>query len=450
MGLLRNKISALSSPTRKTVVTNVAWATTGKVVRVFTDVLVSIFVARYLGPAQYGLMNYVVSFVAIFSIIANFGLDNIEIREIAKPGSDKNTIIGTAFSLRLIFALIALVLITIVLFISYKDLQTTVLIAIYSLSVVLTSFNVIRNYFTAIVYNKYVVISEIIRSVFGASIKVLLLLLHAPLIFFVIALVIDFVLVAGGYVTSYNKKVGSLKDWRYNRTVAKYLINEAFPLLLSGAAIVIYQRIDQVIIKNLLNDESVGFFSVAAKFSEFILFIPMIMSQTMSPLLVKDYETDKQRYKQRGQFFVDVIVWFSVVCSILVSFFSYYLIKFTFGQQYLAAVPVLQIIAFKTVGMALSNSSGQLIIIEGKQKWAVFRNLIACVICIIGNFLLIPQYNIIGSAWATLITVAFSGFLGNLIIKPYRNIFRIQLNSLMFGPIRLLRAVFLKKNDSKF
>lgn len=444
MGLLRNKISALSSPTRKTVVTNVAWATTGKVVRVFTDVLVSIFVARYLGPAQYGLMNYVVSFVAIFSIIANFGLDNIEIREIAKPGSDKNTIIGTAFSLRLIFALIALVLITIVLFISYKDLQTTVLIAIYSLSVVLTSFNVIRNYFTAIVYNKYVVISEIIRSVFGASIKVLLLLLHAPLIFFVIALVIDFVLVAGGYVTSYNKKVGSLKDWRYNRTVAKYLINEAFPLLLSGAAIVIYQRIDQVIIKNLLNDESVGFFSVAAKFSEFILFIPMIMSQTMSPLLVKDYETDKQRYKQRGQFFVDVIVWFSVVCSILVSFFSYYLIKFTFGQQYLAAVPVLQIIAFKTVGMALSNSSGQLIIIEGKQKWAVFRNLIACVICIIGNFLLIPQYNIIGSAWATLITVAFSGFLGNLIIKPYRNIFRIQLNSLMFGPIRLLRAVLKK------
>lgn len=412
MGLLRNKISALSSPTRKTVATNVAWATTGKVVRVFTDVLVSIFVARYLGPAQYGLMNYVVSFVAIFSIIANFGLDNIEIREIAKPGSDKNTIIGTAFSLRLIFALIALVLITIVLFISYKDLQTTVLIAIYSLSVVLTSFNVIRNYFTAIVYNKYVVISEIIRSVFGASIKVLLLLLHAPLIFFVIALVIDFVLVAGGYVTSYNKKVGSLKDWRYNRTVAKYLINEAFPLLLSGAAIVIYQRIDQVIIKNLLNDESVGFFSVAAKFSEFILFIPMIMSQTMSPLLVKDYETDKQRYKQRGQFFVDVIVWFSVVCSILVSFFSYYLIKFTFGQQYLAAVPVLQIIAFKTVGMALSNSSGQLIIIEGKQKWAVFRNLIACVICIIGNFLLIPQYNIIGSAWATLITVAFSGFWG--------------------------------------
>lgn len=441
MGFLKNKISTLSSPTRRTVVTNVAWATTGKVVRVFTDVLVSIFVARYLGPAQYGLMNYVVSFVAIFSIIANFGLDNIEIREIAKPGSDKNTIIGTAFSLRLLFALVALVLITIVLFISYKDFQTTVLIAIYSTSVVLTSFNVIRNYFTAIVYNQYVVISEIIRSVFGAAIKVVLLLLHAPLVFFVIALVFDFVLVAGGYVTSYNKKVGKLKEWKYNKAVAKYLIHEAFPLLLSGAAIIIYQRIDQVIIKNLLNDESVGYFSVAAKFSEFILFVPMIMSQTMSPLLVKDYETDKQRYKQRGQSFVDVVVWISVICAMLVSFFSYYLIKYTFGQQYLAAVPVLQIIAFKTVGMALSNSSGQLIIIEGKQKWAVFRNLIACIICIIGNFLLIPQYNIIGSAWATLITVAFSGFLGNLIIKPYRNIFKIQLNSLLFGPIRLVRAI---------
>ena len=444
MGFLKTKVSELLSPTRRIVVTNIAWATSGKLVRVFTDVLVSIFVARYLGPAQYGLMNYVVSFVAIFSIIATFGLDNIEIREMAKPESDKNVVLGTAFSLRLLFALIALSLITLFLIIFKKDSQTTVLIALYSASVFFTSFNVIRNYFTAIVNNKYVAISEIIRSVVGASVKVALLFLKAPLIYFVAALVFDFILVAGGYITSYNKKAGRMKDWKFDKSFAKYLIYEAFPLLLSGAAIIIYQRIDQVIIKNLLNDESVGYFSVATKFSEFILFIPLIMSQTMSPLLVKDYEKDESTYNTRGQFFMDVIIWTSVACSLLVSVFSYYLIRYTFGVQYLASVPVLQIMAFKTVGMALSNSSGQMIIIEGKQTWAVFRNLIACVICVISNFILIPRFGIIGSAWATLVTVSFSGFFGNFIIKPYRAIFKKQVNSIFVGPIRLVRAVLNK------
>lgn len=445
-----DRIKGLMSPTRKKVVANVAWATIGKIVRVFTDVLVSIFVARYLGPSQYGLMSYVVSFISIFSIIADFGLDNIEIREIAKPNSDKNVIIGTAFTLRLSLAIFAFLAIGVDLLISHKDTETTVMICIYSLIILFKSCNVIRNYFTAIVKNKYVVISEIVRSIIMTAVKVVLLLVKAPLIFFVAALMMDFAVVAGGYITSYKNTVGRLRDWTFDKNVAKYLLKESFPLLLSGAAIVIYQKIDQVIIKNLLDNESVGYFSVAIKFAEFILFIPMTMSQTIAPLLVKDFESDKERYKIRSQFFVDSIVWISIGCAIFVSCFSYYLIKYTFGSQYMAAVPVLQIMAFKTVGTALSNTSGQLIIIEGKQKWAAIRNLFACVICVSFNYLLIPKYGIIGSAWTTIITVAFSGFLGNFIIRPYRQIFKIQVKSLTTGLIRLAKPIINKRKYGKF
>jgi len=434
--------------TKRKILTNVGWATTGRVVRVLTETLVSIFVARYLGPSQYGLMNYVVSFVAIYSIIANFGLDNIEIREIAKPDSDFRTVMGTSFRLRLLFAFIAELVIAVTIFVCNFETETRCLILIYSLTILLTSVNVIRNYFTAIVNNRYIVITEIIRCLIGAGIKVSLLLFKAPLIFFIIALTIDFLLVAGGYLTAYRSKIGRISEWSFEKGTARLLIKEAFPLLLSGAAVVIYQRIDQVIIKSLLSNEAVGYFSVAVKFSEFILFVPLVMAQTMSPLLVKDYQKNRDVYYSKRQQFVDVIVWFSVLLSIIISVLSYYLIRYTFGIQYLAAVPVLSILAFKTVGMALSNASGQLIIIEGKQKWAVIRNLIGCIICVIGNYCLIPLFGIIGSAWATLITVAFSGFLGNYFIKPYRDIFGVQVKSIITGPVRLLKLLieYVKKN----
>ena len=178
--------------TKKNVLSNVGWATLGRIVRILTETLVSIFVARYLGPSDYGLMNYVVSFVAIFTTVSAFGLDNIEIREIAKPENDKNEILGTAFKLRLIFAFVAFLSIVVVLLISGTDKYTALLILIYSTSVILSTSNLIRNYFTAIVNNKYIVITEILRCLIGALIKVGLLLIKAPLVFFIIALAFDF------------------------------------------------------------------------------------------------------------------------------------------------------------------------------------------------------------------------------------------------------------------
>lgn len=423
--LFFSRIKSIGS-TKKNVLSNVGWATLGRIVRVLTETLVSIFVARYLGPSDYGLMNYVVSFVAIFTTISVFGLDNIEIREIAKSENDKNEILGTAFRLRLIFAFIAFVSIIVALFFSGADYYTSILIIIYSTSVILSTFNLIRNYFTAIVNNKYIVITEILRCFVGALIKVVLLLIKAPLIFFIIALAFDFFLVAGGYVATYNKLVGSIKEWTFNKEKAKYLIRESFPLLLSGAAVIIYQRIDQVILKGLLNNEAVGYFSVAAKFSEFILFVPLIISQTVSPILVGYYSSNKDVYKVKSQQFMDITVWASVALSFFVSLLSYPLIRYTFGVQYLAAVPVLQVMSFKVIGMALSNSCGQLIVIEGIQKWAVIRNLIGCVICVVSNYLLIPKFGVVGSAYATLVTVAFSGCIGNLFIPPYKHFFKQQ------------------------
>ena len=428
------------SASKRKVLANVGWAMLGKGVRILAEIFVGILVARYLGPEQYGTMSYVVSFVSLFSILATFGLDNIEIRELARGRVAKEVLIGTAFRLKLVFAILTVAIIGGIVLALEPDRFTQAMIMVYATSVVVNSVGVIRNYFTSIVLNEYVVKTEIFRTIVGMAIKVALLLLHAPLAWFVVAVTFESFLVASGYLYAYAAKVGRVSEWRYDRQVAGDLLRHSFPLLLSGAAVLIYQRIDQVMIRNMIDEASVGYFSIAGKFTELILFLPIVMSQTVAPLLVRARERDEEVYRRKRQQFVDVVVWTALLLAVLASLGAPWLVRWTYGRQYLAAVPVLQIMAFKAVGTALTASSGQLVIIEHLQKWAAVRNLIGCAVCVGMNFLLIPRFGIVGSAWATIFTVAFTGCLANAFIPPYHPIMKIQIKSLLFGWRELLGA----------
>jgi len=414
-------------------VQNIYWAVLGKVVNTFGALVVAIFVARYLGPEQYGLMNYVISYVLLFTIIATFGLDNIIIRELSKNPDNKGLILGTSFIVRLVLAVFTVVLILITLLLFEADQFTKIMIMAYSSTLLINCFTLIRNYFTAIVYNEYVVKSEISRTFIGVLIKVFLLYIHASLAWFIIATAFDAFLVAGGYILSYKKKVGIFSTWSFDRSFCKYLIIESFPLMLSGTAVIVYQRIDQVMIKNMIDNTAVGYFSVAARITEIILFLPATITQTVTPMLNRMLQKNPDRYEVKKQQFVNYVVWISIITCLLVTVFSYPLIRFSFGNKYIAAVAVLQIMAWKGVGMALSSSSGQLIILEGIQKYAFIRNVFGVIICITMNWILIPKYGIIGSAWASIITVSFSGCLANIFIPPYHKILKIQLQAIFTG-----------------
>lgn len=405
----------------------------GKIVNVLSSLIVGILVARYLGPEQYGLMNYIISYVSIFTVLSNFGMDNIEIRELAKGDYTKEIILGTAFRLKLIFALITIAIIASTVCCFNPDIYVKIMIIVYSLSIICNSFNVIRNYFTSIVQNEYVVKSEILRYLLGSAIKIILLLVHANLTWFIISNVFDLVLVSWGYVFSYKNKVGEIKLWQFDRKIAVYLVKQSFPLLLSGAAITVYQRIDQVMISNMIDNSSVGYFSTAGKFVDLIIFLPVVIAQTISPILIQTKQQNITEYHKKAQTFTNIIIWVSIILSTIVSLSAYILIRYTFGIEYIAAVPVLQIMAFKAVGMGFSSSAGQLIIIENIQKWVAIKNLIGCIVCVTLNLVLIPLYGIIGSAVVTIITVFTSGFLSNLFIPAYRHIFTMQIKAILFG-----------------
>ena len=421
------------SDSQKKIVSNVTWSLGGKIVNMASALFVGILVARYLGPENYGLMNYVISYVAIFSVFAAFGLDNIEIRELSRQDDKRNSILGTCFSLRIIFAVIAYLGIVVSLLLYRTETFTSVMILAYGLTLFTGTGNILRNYFTSIVRNKYIVKSEIFRTFIGAGIKILLLLLKAPLEYFIYAQIFDTMLVASGYYLSYKSVVGSVRLWRFDRSIVGFILKESFPLVLSGAAVIVYQRIDQVMIGNMLDKAEVGYFATAGKFVDLIVFLPTVLVQTVTPMLVRAKENSSELYEAKKKTFVSITTWTAIIMSLAVSLSAYWLIMYTYGSRYALAIPVLQIMAFKAVGMALSSSGGQIIIMERMQKWAFIRNIMGCVLCVVLNYLLIPRYGIIGSAAVTIVTVMFTGCFANVFIPCYHNVMKIQLYAIFFG-----------------
>ncbi len=460
MSLIDRILNRLNlSETKKKVFRNLLWAVTGKVVTLLGSLLVGIFVARYLGPEQYGLMSYVTSYVALFQVFASFGLDNIEIREEAKcvgtgeygrtPSKEANAILGTAFGLKLLFAAITMVLVIATAWLFEADTFTKWMITLYSLSMIMQTFSVIRNYFTSIVWNEYIVKTEISRTIIGAAIKVVLLLLHAPLVWFIAATLFDTVLIAGGYLFSYRKKIASPTLWTFDRATAKYLIKESFPLLLSGAAVVIYQRIDQVMIGNMIDKEAVGYFSTASAFVSVLMFVPITICQTYMPIISNLWKTNKEEYRRQNQQFMNITVWSTILCSIVVSLLSYPLIRYTFGVQYLPSVPILQVLSFKAVSIAFSNVAGQMIVAEGLQKWTLIRDTTGCITCILLNYLLLPRFGVIAAAWIAIVSNLVAGYFSSLFISPYRHTFTCQTKCLLFGWKDLTRVATIIKRDNK-
>ena len=421
------------SETKEKIVRNLFWSVVGKVVTLLGGLFVGIVIARYLGPEQYGLMNYVISYVGLFQIIALFGLDNIEIREESKGTVPVQVVMGTAFGLKLAFAVLTVLLTVVTSWWMEADKTITLYVLIYAVSIIANTFTVIRNYFTSIVKNEYVVKSEISRTLVGIIIKLVLWWHHAPLILFVAASAFDFVLLAGGYNVAYRQIVGSMREWKFDSGYAKFLLKESFPLLLTSAAVFIYQRIDQVMIGNMIDKESVGYFSTAARFVEVMMYVPMMLTQTISPILVRKREDSTSLYADRAQRFMNLTFWGTLILSVLVSVCAFYLVRYTFGVRYLAAVPVLQVLSFKATAYALSTTAGCMLVIEGLQRYAIFRDGFGCLVCLALNYVLLPRYGIMAAAAVAIASYVCAGYIADMLISPYRHLFVRQTKTLLYG-----------------
>ena len=420
---------------------NTGWLLFNNVFGMVIALFVGIYVARYLGPANFGLLSYAGSFVGLFSALVTLGLDNIVVRELVKDEKKRDELLGTTFILKIITSILVLTIIFIAVRFTDNDNFTNLLIFIIAIGTIFQSFNVIQFYFQAKVLSKYTVYAQIFATILCSVIKLLLIHLNMGLIYFAMVTLIQSIILALGFVAMYIKQKLNLFNWRPKFDLARFLLKDSWPLILSGIAISIYMKIDQVMIKNMLDAKAVGNYAVAVRLSEVWYFIPMIITNSLFPAIINAKKISEKLYYERLQKLYDLMVWLSIGIALPIMLFSHNIINLLFGIQYQEAAGILKIYVWAGVSVFLGVASSQYLLAENYTKISFLSTFIGAIINVILNIILIPRYGTNGAAIATVISYFGSVFLIVLIPKTYKN------SVLMFKSFSVLGCIKRIKNE---
>lgn len=399
---------------------NTVWMFLGRIFILGISFLVGIYIARYLGPSNYGLFNYVVSFVGLFGFLTSFGIDNIASREIIKNHNKKDEIIVTSFYIKTIGSSLAIISIFIVSIFTTKDLFTLGLIWIFSLNFIPQAFNIIEIYFQSQVLSKKVVTAQIISNIISTILKIICITLNKGIFWLTIIYIIETCIYSSILLYSFRKFGNHIKNWKFDKKIAKSLLKDSWPLMLSSIAIGIYMKIDQVMIKNMLGNEQAGIYAVAVKLSEVWYFVPSIICASLFPSIVNAMNTSKELFENRMKRLYSLMFWASFSIASIITVLAYPIIKILFGIPYLGAVTTLQIYVWACIAVFLGVAIAQYMLAKNFTKISFYNTVLGALINVILNTILVPKIGINGAAIATLISHTIATF-GVFIFKEPRN-----------------------------
>lgn len=386
-----------------------SWLLADRLLRIVLLLIVEVFLARYLGVENFGKLNYAIALVGLFLPFSTLGLPTIVIRDIVENPLKTNEIMGTAFICHLIGGFIFFVLANwISLLINHQDGLILSLIFVLSFSGFFQSFNVIDYWFQSQVQSRYVVWIKSSSAIFFSFLKLAAIALHFPITGFSWLILGELIASAFGMSLFFFKK--NLLSWSFDLSLAKSFFKESYPLIISSFAIIIYVKIDQVMLGQMVGNKAVGIYSLAARLSEAWYFIPAIITSSVLPSVIEAKKNSDLLYRQRIKKLYSLMVFVAIFVAFFVTIFSDSIIILLFGKPFIDASPILKVHIWAAVFVFLGGASSQWLLLEKLNKYGSYRVIIGCIFNIGLNLLLIPWIGGLGAAFATLISYFISTF----------------------------------------
>ena len=425
-----------------------AWLLFDKFFKLLLGLVVTILVARYLGPDQFGILNYVFSFVAMLAPIAKLGLDGIVSRELASERGDLPAFVSTVVAMKFVGAS-ALLLISISYMYLVEGSGTHILLAaLFSSVFIFRSLEVYEFLFRVMLRGKIIAVANICAAALSAVLKLLFVASSFSLVFFAFANAIEALVAMGLLVflgVSRSKQVFKFSQIKLD--VAVGLIKESWPLILSGFFALVYLYIDQLMIESILGNNAVGQYSAASRLSSAVYFIPLTIGWALQAAVIKAREQSVNQYYQVLHKMTALLVVLAYLIVIPIIALSDWLVNLLYGGAYSESAGVLSIHMWAAVFVFVGASRGLWAICERKHRFTLASNVVGGCLNIVLNLLLLEPYGIEGAAWATLISYAVTYFLSGLMYSPVHRMLMIQLKSLtLMGVVTLSRDY---SNDSK-
>lgn len=382
---------------------NIGWLVGGKIVNMLLQFLVSLATARYLGPSNFGTINYVAAYVSFFSSIASLGLAVIVIREISLGRGDNNEIIWTSIILRFITAILSTVSVVSLMYITNKDDPTIVLIAVLeSISIIFSAFDTINYYFQATLRAKWGSIAGVLAYIGMSLYRIYLLATGADIVWFAFATSTDMIFLTGFLMFFYIRIEGF--HVKFNWSLGKRLLKQSYHYLIAGLITILYAQIDRIMLGNMLDSASVGHYSAALSISHLWSLVPSALIQSFTPVLYETAQKERELYLRRLRQSYAIIFWMNAAYSVFIMIFAEPVIGLLYGKDYMAAASALRIVVWY-YGFSTMATLNQVYLANDNKNQYINRFCFSgMVLNIILNFVMIPQWGINGAALATLLT----------------------------------------------
>ncbi|MVM38060.1 oligosaccharide flippase family protein [Spirosoma sp. HMF3257] len=423
---------------------NVGWLFFDKLFRMATGMLVGVWLARYLGPADYGLLSYANVFPLILAPLASLGVNNILVSEIPIQDADAvDRLVRTTVALKLLAGLVAFgLIVTASYFIHASEPQLIVLISISSVSLIVQCFDAVDVYFQSIQKVQYSIIPKIIAFGLATLIRIYGLIAHLHLEFFIMVTALEltssYLVIYGLFLRQHNHSIFTLL---LDKAIVQRLLHLAWPLMLAEFFIFVYMRIDQIMLKYLATSDELGRYSAALRLSEVWYFVAGAITMSYYPGIIKLRSEDYKAYLSRYQTLLNRLAMIGIGLGLLFSMLGNDISTLLYGQKYEGVGPILSIHIWTGVFVFIAVGTNNWFVVENMQRFLLGRTIVGALVNAILNVFLIPRYGAIGASLATLIAQLCAAYLTNGFFSRTKEVFQLQTNALLFLPRLLINTL---------
>lgn len=414
------------------VTKNAGWLIGGKVIQMVINLIVGLITARYLGPSNYGLINYAGAYTAFFSSFCTLGINSVIVKEFVDNPDKTGEIIGTTLGMRAVSSFLsALAIIGISFFADAGEPTTILVVALSTIGMVFQIFDTFNYLFQSRLQSKTTAIVTLIAYVATSIYKVVLLVLKKPVTYFAFSTSVDYICIAVLLLISYKKYKGTKLS--FSKDYGKELLKKSAHFILPGLMVAIYGQTDKIMLKHMISDTEIGYYSTAVSLCNMWCFVLSAIIDSLYPPIMEAFKTNREEFDRKNKILYAIVFYLSVFVSVIFTIFGSFIVNLLYGKEYAGAVAPLRIITWYTAFSYLGVARNAWIVCLDKQKYLKYLYLSAAIANFGLNVLFIPMWGATGAAVASLSAQIITTFVVPFFMKALRE------NSVM-----MLQAVFLK------
>lgn len=414
--------------------TNFGWLAVERGVRLTLSVIVGFWVARHLGPRQFGTLSYCLALVGLLGFLPALGLDQVVRRELILRPAEANLLMVNAFSLRLVGGLVAMGVLAVSLVAGgrWMKAEEQLLVGVLSLMLFQPALTAPDLWLQATLQAKYTTVAQTLSLVVGAVVRIGLILCNAALWTFAAVVVVEMLVASAGlWWLGWRRGLPFRLAGRIDGATARALLREAWPLMFASLAVMIYMRIDAVMLRQMLGPVAVGVYSAAVRISEIWYFIPVALASSLLPALLRERAGGEGAYHRGLQRYFDLSAAVAYALAVPVALLSSWLIRVAYGSAYAGAAGVLAVHIWSSVFVFLGVVRGQWLVNEKRVRFYLATTIVGAIANVALNWVFIPRWGPLGAAWATVVSYALATWVSSFINPSVRVIGRMQTRALL-------------------